>query len=96
MARLSGTDLAGFETQLKTTHMYYEPADGADFMNHAELPKIMDLVRSFCFDHNLLGENVKSKDAIGIQTPTSTLGSTANVKLRFDPSFMKLAAEGKL
>jgi NitT/TauT family transport system substrate-binding protein len=96
MAKLSGTDLAGFETQLKTTHMYYEPTDGADFMSHAELPKIMDLVRSFCFDHNLLGENVKSKDAIGIQTPTSTLGSTANVKLRFDPSFMKLAAEGKL
>jgi NitT/TauT family transport system substrate-binding protein len=96
MARLSGTDLAGFETQLKTTHMYYEPKDGADFVSHAELPKIMDLVRSFCFEHNLLGENVKSKDAIGIQTPTSTLGSTANVKLRFDPSFMKLAAEGKL
>jgi NitT/TauT family transport system substrate-binding protein len=96
MARLSGTDLAGFETQLKTTHMYYEPRDGVDFMSHAELPKIMDLVRSFCFEHNLLGENVKSKDAIGIQTPTSTLGSAANVKLRFDPSFMTLAAEGKL
>lgn len=96
MAKLSGTDLAGFETQLKTTHMYYEPKGGADFMTGAELPKIMDLVRSFCFEHNLLGENVKSKDAIGIQTPTSTLGSAANVKLRFDPSFMKLAADGKL
>jgi NitT/TauT family transport system substrate-binding protein len=96
MAKLSGTDLAGFETQLKTTHMYYEPRDGADFMSHAELPKILDLVRSFCFEHNLLGENVKSKDAIGIQTPTRTLGSSKNVKLRFDPSFMKLAADGKL
>jgi NitT/TauT family transport system substrate-binding protein len=96
MAKLSGTDLAGFEAQLKTTHMYYEPKSGADFMSGAELPKIMDLVRSFCFEHNLLGENVKSKDAIGIQTPTSTLGSAANVKLRFDPSFMKLAADGKL
>jgi NitT/TauT family transport system substrate-binding protein len=96
MAKLSGTDLAGFEAQLKTTHMYYEPKSGADFVSGAELPKIMDLVRSFCFEHNLLGENVKSKDAIGIQTPTSTLGSAANVKLRFDPSFMKLAADGKL
>jgi NitT/TauT family transport system substrate-binding protein len=96
MAKLSGTDLAGFETQLKTTHMYYAPKDGADFMNGAELPKIMDVVRSFCFEHNLLGENVKSKDAVGIQTPTSTLGSATNVKLRFDPSFMKLAADGKL
>jgi NitT/TauT family transport system substrate-binding protein len=96
MAKLSGTDLAGFETQLKTTHMYYTPKDGAEFMSGADLPKIMDLVRSFCFEHNLLGENVKSKDAIGIRTPTSTLGAAANVKLRFDPSYMKLAADGKL
>jgi NitT/TauT family transport system substrate-binding protein len=56
----------------------------------------MDLVRGFCFEHNLLGEKVKSKDAVGIETPTKTLGSTKNVKLRFDPSYMKLAADGKL
>ena len=96
MAKLSGTDLAGLETQLKTTHMYYTPKDGADFMSGAELPKIMDLVRGFCFEHNLLGENVKSRDAIGIQTPTAILGSATNVKLRFDPSYMTLAADGKL
>ena len=96
MAKLSGTDLAGFETQLKTTYMYYTPKDAAAFMTSAELPGIMDLVRSFCFEHNLLGENVKSKDAVGILTPTRTLGSAANVKLRFDASYMTLAAEGKL
>jgi NitT/TauT family transport system substrate-binding protein len=96
MAKLSGTDLAGFETQLKTTHMYYTPKDGAAFMTSAELPAIMDLVRGFCFEHNLLGENVKSKDAVGILTPTRTLGSAGNVKLRFDASYMTLAAEGKL
>ena len=96
MAKLSGTDLAGFETQLKTTYMYYEPKDGAAFMAGPELPRIMNLVRGFCFEHNLLGEKVKSKDAIGIETPTTTMGSAKNVKLRFDPSFMKLAAEGKL
>jgi NitT/TauT family transport system substrate-binding protein len=96
MAKLSGTDLAGFEAQLKTTNMYYLPKDGAAFMTGAELPKIMDLVRSFCFEHNLLGENVKSKDAVGIMTPTKTLGSASNVKFRFDASYMKLAADGKL
>jgi NitT/TauT family transport system substrate-binding protein len=96
MAKLSGTDLAGFETQLKTTYMYYTPKDGAAFMTSAELPGIMDLVRGFCFEHNLLGENVKSKDAVGILTPTKMLGSAANVKLRFDASYMTLAAEGKL
>jgi NitT/TauT family transport system substrate-binding protein len=56
----------------------------------------MDQVRSFCFEHNLLGEKVKSKDAVGIMTPTKTLGSDKNVKLRFDASYMKLAADGKL
>jgi len=96
MAKLSGTDLAGFEAQLKTTYMYYTPKDGAAFMTGTELPGIMDLVRSFCFEHNLLGENVKSKDAVGISTPTKTLGSAGNVKLRFDASYMTLAAEGKL
>ena len=96
MAKLSGTDLAGFETQLKTTAMYYTPKDALTFMNGPELPKIMDLVRTFCFEHNLLGEKVKSKDAVGIMTPTKTLGSAKNIKLRFDPSFMTLADQGKL
>jgi NitT/TauT family transport system substrate-binding protein len=96
MAKLSGTDLANFESQLKTTHMYYEPKEAAAFMNGPDLVRIMDLVRSFSFEHNLLGEKVKSKDAVGIETPTKTLGSTKNIKLRFDPSFMQLAADGKL
>ncbi len=96
MAKASGTDLAGFETQLKTTRMFYTPADALAFTNGAELPKIMDLVRSFCFEHNLLGDQVKSKDAIGITMPAGDLGSRQNVKLRFDPTFMQLAADGKL
>jgi len=97
MAKLSGTDLAGFEAQLKTTRMYYTPTEAASFMSGAELPKIMDLVRTFCFEHNLLGDNVKSKDAIGIATPSGgVLGASTNVKLRFDASFMKMAAEGKM
>ena len=96
MAKLSGTDLPGFEAQLKTTKMFYTPKDALAFMSSPDMPKIMDLVRTFSFEHNLLGEKVKSKDAVGIMTPTKTLGSEKNVKLRFDASFMKLAAEGKL
>jgi NitT/TauT family transport system substrate-binding protein len=96
MAKLSGTDLAGFEAQLQTTFMYYTPAEGAAFINSPDMPKVMDLVRTFCFEHNLLGEKVKSKDAVGIQTPKATLGSAKNIKLRFDASYMTMAAEGKL
>jgi NitT/TauT family transport system substrate-binding protein len=54
-------------------------------------------VRTFCFEHNLLGEGVKSKDAIGIVFPSGeTLGRKNNVKLRFDASLMQMAADGKL
>ena len=96
MAKLSGTDLAGFDEQLKTTFVYDKPSDAVAFISGALQPKIMDLVRTFSFEHNLLGEKVKSKDAVGIQMPKTTLGSAKNVKLRFDPTYMKMAADGKL
>jgi NitT/TauT family transport system substrate-binding protein len=97
MAKASGTDLAGFESQLKTTYMFYTPAAAVKFMTGAKLPKIMDLVRTFCFEHALLGEGVKSKDAIGIAFPGGkVLGDKKNVKMRFDATFMKMAAEKKL
>jgi NitT/TauT family transport system substrate-binding protein len=96
MGKLSGTDLAGFEAQLKTTYMFYTPADALAFTTSPELPKIQDLVRTFSFEHNLLGEGVASPDVIGIETPAGTLGDKNNIKLRFDPTYMQMAADGKL
>lgn len=97
MAKLSGTDLAGFEAQLKTTKMFYTPKETVAFLSSPDLSKTMDLVRTFCFEHALLGENVKSKDAIGIAMPSGdVLGSKKNVKFRFDTTYLKLAADGKL
>src|SRR6266446_5998225 len=58
MARASGTDLAGFEAQLKTTRMFYTAKDALAFTTEADLPKIMDLVPSFCLAHHSLGEHV--------------------------------------
>ncbi len=43
--------------------------------------------------HDLVTE---SKDMIGIQFEGSTLGDANNIKLRIDPSYMWMAAEGKL
>ena len=96
MGKLSGTDLAGFEAQLKTTRMFYKPKDALAFTTGADLPKIMDLVRTFSFEHNLLGENVASADVVGISTPAGALGDPNNVKLRFDPTYMQMAADGNL
>ena len=97
MAKAAGTNLAGFESQLKTTKMFYKPADAVAFTNSPALIQTMDYVRGFSFDHKLLGPTAKSKDAVGIAFPGGkTLGDAGNIKLRFDPKFMAMAAGGKL
>ncbi|MFE0753297.1 putative urea ABC transporter substrate-binding protein [Inquilinus sp. NPDC058860] len=97
MARQSGTDLAGFEAQLAATRLFADPKEAVAFSESPELVRTMDLVRGFSFDHGLLGEGARSKDAVGIAfAKGEALGDAGNVKLRFDPSFMALAADGKL
>ena len=97
MARASGADLASFERQLGTTRMFYDPAEAAAFADAAELVRTMQSVRTFSFDHGLMGEGAKSADVVGIAFPGGqTLGDAKNVKLRFDDRFMKLAADKKL
>ena len=57
----------------------------------------MDYVRKFSFEHGLLGQGAKSVDAVGIAFPGGKLlGNPKNVKLRYDPTYMQLSAEGKL
>jgi NitT/TauT family transport system substrate-binding protein len=97
MAQASGTDLKGFDTQIATTHLFYKPADAVTFVKAADQPKIMELVRSFAFDHGLMGEGVKDRDAIGIEfADGKTVGNKDNVKLRFDAIYAGMAADGKL
>ena len=97
MAKASGTDLAGFDSQLKTTRMFYQASDAVTFTRGQELANTMDHVRKFSFDHGLLGEGAKSVDVVGIAFPGGKmLGDSKNVKLRFDETYMALAAEGKL
>jgi NitT/TauT family transport system substrate-binding protein len=97
MATASGTDLAGYKSQLATTKMFYTPAEAVAFATNPDLIKSMDLVRTFSFDHGLLGEGARTVDAVGIAFPGGkVLGDAKNVKLRFDADTMKMAAEGKL
>jgi len=97
MAKASGTDLAGFKSQMATTRMYVTPAEAAEFASGDAVVKTMDLVRNFSFSHGLLGEGAKTVDAVGIEFPGGkTLGNPKNLKMRFDATYMKAAAEGKL
>jgi NitT/TauT family transport system substrate-binding protein len=97
MAKASGTDVPGFKSQLATTRMFATPADAYTFTTSPDLVKTMDLVRTFSFTHGLLGKGAKSADVVGISFPGGkTLGDAKNPKMRFDPSFTKLALDGKL
>lgn len=97
MAKASGTDLAGYEAQLKTTAMMFTPADMLAFVTSPKLPETMKRVSQFSFDKKLLGDGAKSADAIGVAFPGGKVnGNAKNVKLRFDDTYLRLAADGKL
>jgi NitT/TauT family transport system substrate-binding protein len=97
MAKASGTDVGGYKSQLATTRLFATPAEAQLFATGPNIVKTMDLVRNFSFTHGLLGEGAESADVVGIQFAAGkTLGDTRNIKLRFDPSYMQLAADGKL
>jgi NitT/TauT family transport system substrate-binding protein len=97
MAHASGTDLAGYDAQLATTHLFATPADAIAFTTSDALVRSMDLVRKFSFEHGILGQGAGSVDAVGIAFPGGkTLGDTHNLKMRFDTSYAQLALDGKL
>jgi NitT/TauT family transport system substrate-binding protein len=97
MAKASGTDSAGFASQLATTRMFTTPAQAFEFMSGESVIKTMDLVRKFSFDHGILGRGATSGDAVGIQFPAGkTLGDTHNIKMRFETAYTKMAQDGTL
>lgn len=96
MAKASGTDLKGYDAQLATTKMFYDAASAVAFTHSPKLKDTMKYVAEFSFTHGLLGDGAKNAGVIGIQTPSGIYGNPARVKLRFDPSYMKMAADGKL
>jgi len=97
MAKASGTDLAGYKSQLDSTKLFYEPSAAVKFAVSQALIKTMKKVSEFSFDHGLLGDGAPDAGFIGMEFPNGkTLGNTNNIKLRFTDKYVKMAAEGKL
>jgi NitT/TauT family transport system substrate-binding protein len=97
MAKLSGTDQAGYEAQLQTTFLYYDPKAALAATVSPALVAASDKVRQFSFAAGLFGQGARSVDDIGIAFPGGkVLGDPNNVKLRFDPTYVQLAADGQL
>ncbi len=96
MATASGTDLQGFEAQLASTKMFYTATEALALVNSDALLTTMQKVAEFSFDHGLLGEGAPDAEYIGVQGPKGIYGNKDNVKLRFDTTYMQLAADNKL
>ena len=97
MAEASGTDLSGYDAQIATTQMFFTPAEAVEFTKSADLPKTMTFVAKFLFDHGILGEGAPSADYVGVAySGGEVTGDENNVKLRFDTTYMEMAADGGL
>lgn len=97
MAQSAECTLVEFKNQLKTTAMFYTPGAALEFVRSDELKTKMDFVRKFCFDKGLLGESADSVDVVGIAYPDGSVqGDSGGIFMRFDASYMQLAADGQL
>ncbi len=97
MARMSGATAASFDAQLTTTHLYGTPQAAVAAAQSPTLVATMAKVRDFSSSKGLFGAGGEHAGAIGIAFPgKKSLGDAANVKLRFDPTFMLEAEAGKL
>lgn len=97
MAKLAGTRPEIFDSQLTTTHLYSDPKEAVAATAAPALVTTMTRVRDFSFSKGLFGQGAKSADAVGMAFPgNKTLGDAGHVTLRFDASYMQMAADGKL
>lgn len=97
MADASGTDVTGLNTQIDATHFFYTPKQTLEFLTPEQLKTTMTFVSEFSFKHGLLGEAAKSPTAIGIELPDGTvLGDKNNVNMRFNQTFVRMAAQETL
>ncbi|WP_336972548.1 putative urea ABC transporter substrate-binding protein [Sphingobium aromaticiconvertens] len=97
MAKLAGSKPDLFDGQLATTYLYADPKAAVAATSSPALITTMTRVRDFSFSKGLFGQGAKSADAVGMSFPgNKTLGDANHVTLRFDPSYMQMAADGKL
>ena len=97
LGEASGTDREGYEAQLDGMKMFWTPDAAIEFIASDEAFDAMDSVRQFSFEKGLLGEGARSADFVGIEFPNDRmLGDENNVNLRFDTTYMQMAADGAL
>jgi NitT/TauT family transport system substrate-binding protein len=96
-AAASGDSVASYKEQLQTTFLFSTPKSAVEFSESPTIKQKMDLVRQFCFRHQLLGQNISSVNDVAIRYPDGSVqGKGDRVRLRFDSSYMRMAEQGRL
>lgn len=96
-AAASDDSLESYRNQLQTTFLFRSAQIASDFATQPAIKQKMNLVRQFCFHHGLLGQNIRSVDDVAILYPDGSVqGRKDRIRLRINPAFMQLAAQGKL
>ncbi|MEK1906311.1 MAG: putative urea ABC transporter substrate-binding protein [Pseudomonas sp.] len=97
MAAAADTTPEDFDEQLKTIRSFYSPRSAYSFANTEKMPTLMERIADFADAHKLLGNDGNGLQTLGISfTGNRVVGNAAQIKLRFDPVYMQMAAEGKL
>jgi NitT/TauT family transport system substrate-binding protein len=97
MAVAAGTTAEDFDDQLQTLRSFYSPRPALEFANSDKLPLLMQRVANFADTHQLLGDQGNGLSQLGISFSNGrVLGNPAQIKLRFDPSYLQQASDGQL
>ena len=96
MAGAAGATPADFDEQLRTIRSFYAPRSAAAFARGEKMPDMMQRVADFADAQQLLGEG-KGLQRLGISFGDDrVLGNKAQIMLRFNPTYMQLAADNQL
>ncbi|WP_072397116.1 putative urea ABC transporter substrate-binding protein [Hyphomicrobium sp. CS1GBMeth3] len=86
------TDQQGVKEQLATID-FFTPERAAKLVADASYKTTLDNMRTFAFEHGLLGQGIKDVNVVGIELGSGQiLGSADNIKLRFPTTWLKAAA----
>ena len=96
MAGAADAPPADFDEQLTTIRSFYAPRSAAAFARGEKMPDMMQRVANFADAQQLLGEG-KGLQRLGISVGDDrVLGNASQILLRFNPTYMQLAADNQL
>lgn len=95
VANLSGLSRGMYDVLLEKTHFYRTPQEMLPPMTSRDAISATDTRRKIRFKEGLAGE-IADIDDVGIQFESRILGDPNNIKYRFDPRWVRMAANRQL